>query len=175
MVKLITAKEIRETLFSHATGILELAHRYVTALVVRPELRTECLELGLGRPSLDWLERVGRDQIHPKLIFARTPAEKLLAKLPLSEQENAIANGVEVLDDDEQTVRLIPVDDLTKEQAKLAIGNSIAKQRTLLRKLKEKLKVSPGVDYKVYRDHIITAKPMHITRQLLLQWLQEMN
>lgn len=159
---------------------MELSRDVVQALDHNPELPQEMEKLGIARRTLRRFELLGRGQIHESLVFSTSPGGIKLITVPLSEQSAAITNGVEVLDEDETATRNIPVHELTSGQASQVIGGgrirTLAEQRTWLRKQKSKLKpVEKDVDYRVSRDHVTTHRPGTWSKQLVLQWLVEMN
>ena len=178
--KIVSAPEIAERIRNVSNDLLGIAHDLVAALDARPELSDELIEQGVNRELIRRLERLGRGQIHPKLVFATTPGAQKLLTVPLSEQTRALDEGVECLDDDETSSRKIATADMTQEQARLVFTHgrirSLAEQRTWMRANKKRQTIStPDEGYRVCSDHVITTKPGRWPKKLILQWLMEMN
>ncbi|HBJ87125.1 MAG TPA: hypothetical protein DDZ88_25350 [Verrucomicrobiales bacterium] len=160
--------------------VLNVAADLVAALDARPELRAELIDAKVSRDVIDNLERLGRGEIHRNLVLDSSTVGRRLLKLPLSVQTQAIEAGVEVLDPDEQTTRLIPVDELTPKQVEQVFPKhghqrSLAEQRTWLRERKSKQPVPVSPAYRVCKDCIITPAGERITKAQILQWLAEMH
>lgn len=175
-----SAKEIAERISKISHDLLEVAEDLVTALDERPALAEELAGQGVNRELIRRLERLGRGQIHPRLVFATAPGALRLLTVPLSEQTQALELGIEVMDDDEEGVRKLPISDMSPKQARLAIGGgrirSLAEQRTAIREEKKKVvHVERDVDYRVHRDHVATSKPGKWSKALIIQWLAEMG
>ena len=177
--KIPSAQEIAARIRNIGTSLLEVAHDLVAAIDARPELVKELADAGVNRELLNRLEKLGRGQIHPSLVFNTTSGGTKLLALPLSEQTHVLENGVEILDADETSTRLIPVNELTGEQSRQVFQSgkmrTLAEQRTWLRDRKNKLKpVDADATYRVFSDHVVVLKPGKFTKKLLLQWLTEM-
>ena len=176
LVKMPSAAELAGRIKNVGQDLLGIAADLVVALDEKPELANELIEHGVNRELIRRLEGLGRGSIHPELVFSTSPGAIRLLKLPLSEQQQALNQGTEVLDDDETTTRIIPVSELTREQAKQAIGKSLTEQRTTIRKRKSKLAPVNGTeDYRIAKDHVITSRPGKWPKRLILQWLSEMG
>lgn len=151
------------------------AQLYVQIIEARPDFRQESIEMGVSKSLLDAMERVGRDQWHERLLLAIGTQYNLLRKLPMSEQEKAINDGVEVLQAD-NTTRTIPLDDLTPDQARQAIGKSLAQQRTWLndhaqpkgKRTPDQIVIQKAKRQVIFHGHIIT-------HAMLLQMLAEIG
>lgn len=178
--KIPSAAQLAERIRAVSNDLLGIAHDLVAALDAKPELADELLEQGVNRELIRRLERLGRGQIHPKLVFATTPGAQKLLTVTLSEQTRALEEGVEVMEDDETASRNIPIADLTPEQARQVFTHgrirALAEQRTWLRANKKKCPVAaPDEGYRVCSDHIVTNKPGKWPKKLILQWLMEMS
>jgi hypothetical protein len=178
--KIVSAAEIAQRIQTLSNDVLGLAADLVAALDVRPELTRELVQLGVNRGLIDRLEKLGRRQIDARLVFATSPGALRLLPLPLSEQELALRDGVEVLDADEVTTRNIPVNELTAKQAKQVFADgrqrTLAEQRTYIRdKRKPVVPVDSVTAYRVERGRVVVLRPGCFSRQTILQWLTEMN
>lgn len=176
----MSATELAERIRNVSNDLLGIAHDLVMALDAKPELMDELDAAGVNRELVNRLERLGRGQIHPRLVFSTTPGAEKLLSVPLSEQSRALDNGIEVMEDDETTSRWIPVNEMTPAQARQVFHRgqirSLAEQRTWLRSQKKKRGVAaPAEDYRICSDHVITSRPGKWPKKLILQWLMEMN
>lgn len=180
LAKIPTAAELAQRIKTVSNDLLSIAHDLVAALDAKPQLADELEEAGVNRELIRRLERLGRGQIHPRLVFSTTPGAEKLLTVPLSEQSRALESGVEVMEDDEATTRNIPIHELTPEQARQVFHRgqirSLAEQRTYLRDRKKKRGIAaPCEDFRVCSDHVITSRPGKWPKKLILQWLMEMN
>jgi hypothetical protein len=178
--KIHSAQELCDRISRITEDVLGVARDLAAALDLRPELMNEMCQLGADRGVLRRLERLGRGQIHSRLVFADFPGVRKLMDVPLSEQTIALDKGVEVLDADEATTRNIPVEQLSREQTQQVFGDgeirTIAQQRTWLRKKKAAIApIERDTDYRVFKDRVVTSSPGTWTKQLILQWLTEMG
>jgi hypothetical protein len=133
-------------------SVQEFGKRLVEVLEVKPHIIDEMVEAGAPRALLTKLERVGREQIHPSLFFETSATARRLTALPMSAQQTVLADGVEVMDNDEQTTRMIPFNSLTPEQSALVFNcdhiRSLAEQRTFIRSKKAAARPPvEGADY----------------------------
>ena len=180
LVKLLSAEEFSRRLTCVVDDMSALARDLVTAIDARPVIVDELIALGIQRDIISRFELFGRGLIHPKLFANESQVAKRLRRLPLSTQNRALEDGLEVLDDNETTMRLLPIEDLTPAQVKQVFApdhvRSIAEQRTIIRTKKSKLGVAvPDKDYRVYKDRVDTFKPGVWSKQTILQWLQMMG
>jgi hypothetical protein len=178
--KIPSAAELAQRIRNVSNDLLGIAHDLVAALDAKPELAQELEDAGVNRELVSRLERLGRGQIHPRLVFSTTPGAEKLLTVPLSEQARVLDAGVEVMEDDETTTRNIPIHELSPEQARQVFHRgqvrSLAEQRTYLRARKKKRGVAaPTEDFRVCSDHVITSRPGKWPKKLILQWLMEMN
>jgi hypothetical protein len=180
LAKIYTANEIAQRLTSNASDLAEIAKDIASAVDVNPNFIKELQSLGVARDLVLRLERFGRGQIHQRLFAATSAGAIRIIHCSLSEQTDALENGVEVLDADETTVRRIPLHELSTKQAVQTINGqhirSIGEQRTYLRDRKPHLPAGePEKGYIVKRGLIETTRPMRITREILVQWLAEVG
>lgn len=176
--KIPSAAEFAERFRNIKNDFLAYARDLAAALDVNPRLADELQQQGIDRGIVRRLERLGRGQIHPSLLFSTTPGGMKLLSVPLSEQTLALENGVEVLDTDENTTRNIPIHELNHTQAVQVLAGgrirTIAEQRTWLRDHKP-LPTERDSDFRVHRDYVVTARPGKWTKALILQWLGQMS
>lgn len=181
LVRIPTTEELLARFQQNAADMAETARLLVLALDTRPEIMDELEGAGIPREHLFRLERFGRGQLHPKLLFPVGLAERQLAQLTLSEQARALDRGVEVLDaDDGSEPRLIPVAELSRQQIRTVFCRgrirTLAEQRTWLRAENAKRRTVAPLDAPVVKhDYVITPRGEKITRATLLQWLSMMN
>jgi hypothetical protein len=178
LVKIPSAQEIAERIRNIGTDLLGIAHDLVAALDAHPERFTELVEAGVNRELISRLEKLGRNQIHPALVFNTSTGGQRLLALPLSLQTDALAKGVEVLEAD-GTTRHISVNELTPAQARQVFNRgslrTLAEQRTFLNTVAAKAKPTDSdITYRVYSDHVVVLKPGKFTKALIIQWLAEM-
>jgi hypothetical protein len=180
LTKIDSAATFADRIRKIGDDLIHVARDIAAALDVNPRLADELQALGINRGVVRRLERLGRGQIHPSLVFSTTPGGERLLSVPLSEQSLALQDGIEVLDPDEQSTRNIPVHELTAGQARQAITNgrirTIAEQRTWIRDRKAiGAAALARTDYRIGKDFVVTTKPGKWSKQLILQWLTEMN
>lgn len=160
--------------------MLSLATDLVATLNVKPQFAQELVESGVNRELIARLEKLGRGQLNPKLIFATNPGARKLVGLPRSDQDRALADGIEVMEDDEKTTRVLPVESLTTDQARKVFNKgrirSLAEQRTYIIDQRKKAGfVVSDREYRVTREYVITRVPGKWSKQLIIQWLAEMG
>ena len=181
LAQIPSAAEFAERIRKVSDDLLDIARDLVVALDAKPELMDELIAAGVNRELVNRLERLGRGQIHPRLVFSTTVGAVKLLALPLSAQTRALDNGIEVMEDDESTQRIIPVNEMTPAQARQAFNRghirSLQEQRTWLRAQKKKRGATAptSADYRIYSDHVATYRPGRWPKKLLLQWLSEMK
>jgi len=155
------------------SNTVAFCQRYVQIIERFPEFRTRTIEEGImSAYQLDKFEKLGRGQILPKIATSSGTQYQRLLHAPLSVQREAVENGIEVLEPDGAT-RMIPLDDLTPEQARQAVGRSIAQQRTWLNEHRPSIGRKQE-EVRVLRDGVIFHGEK-ISKRTLLQWLQEIG
>ena len=149
------------------------------AFDARPELAAEMADMGMNRELIRRLELLGRKQIDERLLFETSCGGRKLIGLSITEQGQALSNGIEVLDMDEENTRNIPVRDLTPKQVTQVFHGanirSIAEQRTFIRELKRNNAPIVHEDYRVQKDKVTTYRAGVWTKKMVLQWLTEMG
>jgi hypothetical protein len=172
-----SAAELAERIRNIGNGLLSVAADLVRAVDVRPETMDELIDSGVNRDLLRRLEKLGRGQISPRLVFAYGHEKNLLA-LPLSSQERILDDGVEVLSPGGDH-RHIPVGQLSPAQCKQVFGpqgvRTLAEQRTWIDEQRAKTAAPIEVDYQIHKDSVTILRPAKISRQLLVSWLAQMN
>lgn len=178
--KVPTAREIMERLAAALNEVAQVAREMVRAIETRPELYRELIEEGLGENNLKHLMRVGSGQIIPALIEPKNYAQKQLTYFPPTEQARILQQGVEVMEPDEQTTRLIPINDLLPAQVRQVFHQgryrSLAEQRSWL--VAQKAKRAPRLpvlDVVVRGQSVVIKTPGTYNKSQILQWLSEMK
>lgn len=114
-------------------NIQEVCREHVAMVDKCPELPGFLLSKGVSEAMLDLIERVGRNQMTPKLLFMPGPGPERLLRLPVKEQERLLAAGVEVVRmvGDEMRSTVKPVSELTRIEAEIAINSdgNVSKER----------------------------------------------
>jgi hypothetical protein len=89
---------------------------YVEAIDKDPSIKDMCKE---KEPTLDFdnYERVGRNQLHPRLLFETGCGQGRLKKLPYSDQEKYMDSGIECLTANNDILK-IKVKDMSPQIAK---------------------------------------------------------
>ena len=86
----------RELLRIGVSALKEASQVYVKAIDRAPEAKQAFRELVPEVPASAWasFEKVGRGQMHEKLLLFGGRVHNLLRALPLSEQTDALENGI---------------------------------------------------------------------------------
>ena len=179
LVEIMTAASLAARINQLGVDMVALAKDLVAAIDKNESFKEELADEGINRELIRRLERVGRNQIDERLILATGPGVRLLMSCPLSEQRQVLSNGIEVMENDEKTVRKIQFESLTFPQIQkvFAQGHTrdLGEQRTWIRNSRdEQPTVEPADEYKVFKDHVVTRKPGVWTKQIILGWLQQM-
>ncbi len=112
----------------------------IVSLIDDDKLTVDQIAEGFGvggnRTLISSLERIGRSQLHPELLFSPIPAAAPMRKLPFSEQERLLKTGsVELLvvNNGKTDVLNAPLTSLSVVQVKQVFGSgyirSVADQR----------------------------------------------
>lgn len=123
-------------------------------------------------------ERVGRHQVLPKLLAARFPAAGSVKRLPLSEQQRVMDEGVEVVVIRGKTADQIKVNvrDLTSTQSKQVFRDtevrSVGAQRAWLeeqtsQKESKTIRTGQHLSWSVKHGKVIFREACELTRQEL--------
>lgn len=177
-VKIMTADDFVSRLSQAANALVEIATDLVAAIDTRPEIRAEILEKGISEVLVDRLERLGRGQIHPSLVLNSARWTSRVMKLPLSQQREVIEKGVEVLQPDEVSTRMIPLDALSSAQTFQVFRStgeirSIAEQRTYIQEQNKKaVKVEDPSLITYEKDGIHVGKIL-VTPQMMARWMEQ--
>ena len=173
-----TPGQLAERFRNLAEDYIELASDLVRCLDSSPDYRKKLIGAGIANDIIDRFARLGRGLLHRELAFTTSHGGMKLIGCDLSIQTEALADGVEVLDPDETTIRRIPIHDLTAAQAALVFYRksirSIAQQRTKLREDKAKLRVEPLNGERVFKDGV-QFMGVRIPRSVILRWVEEMG
>ena len=136
---------------------------------------------GIPIPVIGKLESLGRKLILPQLLIAAWPAATLIPQLSYSQQEQAVEEGVELLLDNGDTLK-VKAENLTYNQAKQVIGGgsirSLAAQKAWLEEEKKKASVSVKkavASYQIKGGRVIITTACQLTQKDLLRMLQELG
>lgn len=180
LTTLPTAQQITDRLAGAQADLCVIARDIVQVINVNPKFTDELVKLGNNRLVIHALERLGRNQVHPQLVFATTPGGQRLAKLTLGEQVRILADGVEILEGDGEDIRLIHVHELSAAQAaqvfSRGIVRSLAQQRTWIRECKAKvIPKLPDTTIRHTREYTYIPGLGKVSRAQLLNWLANME
>jgi hypothetical protein len=144
-----------------------------------PNYVKELEALGINRILIYRLERFGRNEIDERLVLQTGSGARALIRMPLSEQRRVLAEGLDILEDDEQNTRRIPFDSLTPKQVYQGFAQdhvrTLAEQKTYIRSKRPAWpEGTPTAEYKVFHDHVVTRRGGTWTKQVILGWLQQM-
>lgn len=175
-----SALELHSAYKQIGTDLVLLCQEIARNLRIRPEYYQELIDTGFTKDELRNMVLVGEGQIIPELLFADCSGATALKRLIPSEQRRLLAEGVRVLEQDEQTWRLIPIQSLTPKQVQQVFtGGQLrddSQQRTYIRALKTK--VRPLVTQPIYQirgQTVIIHQPGTYTKAQLLQMIGEMK
>lgn len=174
------AKLISDFVADTTNRAKSVSETLVACLDAKPTFATELIETGVDAGLIWRLERFGRGQIHKQLLLSTTPGAMKLMTLTLSEQTRVFAEGVEVMDDDEKTTRIIPFNDLSRQQCKQIFAQgtvrNLTQQRTWIRDDKRKrIPETPEEGYRVFKDHVVITRSGKWPKATVIQWLAEMK
>ena len=162
-------------------ALLQAGLIYVALLEQNPKVADQIIEQypALSRGALSRLERIGRGQYFHRLEFVSGPGVSALRKCPLSEQVRYFSEPIPVLEPggQEGNHRLIPVNELTREQAAQAFnGNrlrSLSEQRSWLAKTPRLAPVEIQEPYVLGRGKITFREPVTLTAAQLANLLSQ--
>lgn len=132
-------------------------------------------------PKWAWIrfERIGRGQLDKRLLFGGGKAQGYLQRLPISDQRNALSNGVEVLTHRNDCL-IVKVEDLTVEQREQVFSQDsirdIPAQKAFVEggsKKKKKETVDNIPDFEVVGKRLNVYRPCVITKRKLTAILKE--
>jgi hypothetical protein len=182
--KVISAEEFMRKMKDLANHVVDLAQDYVFSLDARPELRKDLLDAGVPRDFLRRLEKVGRGVMSRRLVLESGRWVEKVARLPLSEQEEALNDGVDVLCEDGMDHRRISVCELSPKQMQQVFGDdglrTLAEQRTWMEEQEQdRVRCAPmklpELVWKVRGNRVVIGSPCELTRQQMLMILAEME
>jgi hypothetical protein len=157
------------------SNIVKACNAYVKAIDNNPDAQEEFRKAFPIISEGAWasFEAVGRKIIHHRLLFGDNPAFNKLKRLPYSQQESAIENGIEILVEGGDTLKVKP-ENLTAFQRKQAFTEdhvrSLPEQKAYLESLKiiEGKTQKAGSPYEIKGQKIIIpphAVSLEFTRQ----------
>ena len=117
-------RKFRELLRIGISAMKEASQVYVKAIDRDPAAKQAFSEQLPEIPKAAWssFEKVGRGQMHEKLLLFGGRVHNLLRTLPLSEQTDALENGIELLLHDGGVMRVMP-EALTHSQVSQVFGD----------------------------------------------------
>ena len=117
-------RKFRELLQIGISALKEASQVYVKAIDKDPAAKQAFCEQLPEIPRAAWssFEKVGRGQMHEKLLLFGGRVHNLLRSLPLSEQADALENGIELLLHDGGVMRVMP-EALTQSQVSQVFGD----------------------------------------------------
>jgi len=137
---------------------------------------------GIPHAVIGKLESLGRKLILPQLLIAAWPAASLIPQLSYSQQERAVHDGVDLLLDNGDTLK-VKAENLTYHQAKQVLGGgtirSLPAQKAWMEEEKRKasiaIKKQAVATYQVKGGRVFITTPCQLTQKDLLRMLQELN
>ena len=128
------------------------------------------------------LEKIGRKLIRPDLLLAGYPAAPCLMRLPYSLQGSAIEEGVDLLIDESDSLK-VKAENLTFDQVKQVFDGSnvrsLAAQKAYLEdlRIKASLNAIPDVTapYQIKGNKVLISSACSLNQKDLLRMLQEIS
>ena len=176
-------RKFRELLHIGMSAMKEAAEIYVKVIDREPAAKQAFRELVPEVPSSAWklMEKVGRGQMHERLLLMGGRIQTLLAALPLSEQTEAIENGLEVLLHDGNAMRIMP-EALTQSQLSQVFGSGEIRSQEAQRAWMESrrnyqlARLAQGdMRYRVEGCHLVILAPVSIEMGKLRRVLAQMK
>jgi hypothetical protein len=128
------------------------------------------------------LEKIGRKLIRPDLLLACYPAASALMRLPYSLQTSAIEDGVDLLVDESDSLK-VKAENLTSCQVKQVFDGSsvrsLAAQKAYIEDLRIKVSINsiPEVSapYQIKGNKVLISSACSLTQKDLLRMLNELS
>jgi hypothetical protein len=183
-MEVVSAESIYRRLTAVGHELVGVARDYVMALDANTNVRDELVAMGVSRELLRRMERLGRGGIEPRLVFSTSGAASKVMALPLSEQQEILDCGVEVMSADGLDHRLIPLEELTPEQVRQVFGDggvrTLAQQRTWMENEREARRTVEPIDqvdvvYKIRGKRVIFTRACEMTARQLAMILAEVE
>jgi len=132
--KICSARELF-ALYGRIGGvIMEFCTAYCAALKVRPEIKAEMIELGISAQTLRRAEKFGNGTLDARIVLASGRQYLKLENCPVSEQKDALENGIEIWDPAINDSRRICLNELTTRQIDQGIAidhiRTVSEQRS---------------------------------------------
>lgn len=169
-----TAITLYDMFVKTMVDLQETSRIYVKEIESNPGIKQELIELGLPSGFLATAERIGRGQLHYKLMYKTGFQFARLRFLPFSEQERALDGGpIEVLLPGGDKLK-VSIDNMTREQAAQVFSPSgirdIAAQRAFLesRKIHKTTTIElPKNKYHVSRGTLVVGDVVFTKAELV--------
>ena len=152
-----------KTVDQYAMAIQDELQKAECSIKLASEIFVDCIDtdvkkskklkemLGLSESTYISMEKIGRGQVDERLIFAGNNARRKLLSMPLSNQKQALDEGIEVLVDNNDVLR-VQVDNLNSNQLKQVFKGdhirSIAEQKNYLCDRKKQLEYAAVIEKK---------------------------
>jgi hypothetical protein len=128
------------------------------------------------------LEKIGRKLIRPDLLLAGYPAAASLMRLPYSLQSEAIEDGVDLLLEESDSLK-VKAENLTPSQVKQVFDGSsvrsLAAQKAYIEDLRIKASLNSIPDvlapYQIKGNKVLITSACSLTQKDLLRMLNELN
>lgn len=163
--------------------IVEACELYVKIIDKYPECQDQFKKEIPEIPPSAWysFEAVGRKWIDYRLLWGGGRAGKYLKKLPLSEQRNALDNGIKMLvkiDNNWDEIKVKP-EKMTIDQVKQAFDRKIIRDIPAQRAYIESNNVdcynnTQVLPYKIINHKLIIVKPVELSKKEMKQILKSM-
>ena len=176
-------RKFRELLQIGISALKEASQVYVKAIDKDPAAKQAFCEQLPEIPKAAWssFEKVGRGQMHEKLLLFGGRVHNLLRSLPLSEQADALENGIELLLHDGGVMRVMP-EALTQSQVSQVFGDGGIRDLDAQRAWMESRRDyrlpyarAPRNDYKVEGSLLVVNTPMSFRLADLLDIIARME
>jgi hypothetical protein len=176
-------ESFKECFENGISNIVKACNAYVNAIDSDPNASEEFKKAFPLISEGAWasFEAVGRKIIHHRLLFGDNPAFNKLKKLPYSQQEKAIEQGIEILVNGGDILKVKP-ENMTAFQRKQAFIDdrirSIPEQKAYLESIKimESKTVRVEMPYEIKGQKVVFPahdRPVEFTRQELARILAE--
>lgn len=179
-----TVKAFKD-MFNKGMGlVIDACRLYVTAIDASAEARLKFREGCPDVPECTWarIELVGRGIMHSRLLWETGPGAKKVRKLPFSQQKICLEEGIEVLLDGGDTMKMqltaltnFQVDQVfTKDHVR-----TLAEQKAWLESYKSEYKFDAPVageleSYLLKDKKLIVLEPMTFSKRQLKKILEQL-
>ena len=183
MIVTTTHQEIAAAIAKGVNSWIHAGELIKTAIDEQGETSQSIAEaINLPVRVIGQLEKIGRKLIRPDLLLAGYPAASSLMKLPYSLQSAAIDEGVDLLIDEADSLK-VRAENLTHDQVKQVFDGgtvrSLAAQKAYLEDLRVKASLNsiPEVSapYQIRGNKVLISSACSLNQKDLLRMLQEIS